>query len=101
MISIPVCHYIASTKIPKFWKRAKEEDVADVHEGLDFVEKVQNKKDRTKELIRRPTIAHLSAYNKKTKGTGEHLNLEKQFLEKFKSIGHVYCLESFIDKNLL
>ena len=79
-----VCHYIASTKIPKFWRRGKNEDVADANEGIDFIDKIQRKADKKKELIRRPTIAHLSAHQKKTKGSGEHLNLEKQFLEKLK-----------------
>ena len=36
--------------------------------------------------MRRPTIANLSAYHKKTKGKGETIDLEKEFLEKFEKI---------------
>ena len=42
---------------------------------------------KTDHLMRRPTIANLKAYHNKTKGQGEHINLEKQFLEKFSNIG--------------
>ena len=42
---------------------------------------------KTDHLMRRPTIANLKAYHNKTKGQGEHINLEKQFLEKFSNMG--------------
>ena len=40
--------------------------------------------------MRRPTIANLSAYHRRTKGKGEHIDLEKQFLEKFEQIGEFF-----------
>ena len=56
-------------------------------EGMEFASKIQSKSEKAKkEFIRRPTIAHLSAYHNK-KGKGEHLNLEKIWLDEFKSTG--------------
>ena len=82
-----MCHYIASTKIPKFWKRKKENENMTADEGMEFASKIQSKSEKAKkEFIRRPTIAHLSAYHNK-KGKGEHLNLEKIWLDEFKSTG--------------
>ena len=82
-----MCHYIASTKIPKFWKRKKDEESPDADGGIEAVSIIQNKKEKAnKDLIRRPTIADLSSYHKRTKGNrGEHLNLEKEFLENVKN----------------
>ena len=83
-----VCHYIASTEIPKFWKKKKDDDKLDAHDGLDLVGNIQKSEGGAKKsLMRRPTIANLSAYHKKTKGKGETIDLEKQFLEKFEKIG--------------
>ena len=80
-----MCHYIASTNIPKFWKRKKDEDSPDADGGIEAVSIIQNKKEKAnKDFIRRPTIADLSSYHKRNKG-GEHLNLEKQFLENVKT----------------
>ena len=85
---VAVCHYIASTEIPKFWKRKKDDDKLDAHDGLDLVGNIQKSEGGVKkDLMRRPTIANLSAYHKKTKGKGETIDLEKQFLEKFEKIG--------------
>ena len=83
-----VCHYIASTEIPKFWKKKKDDDKLNAHDGLDLVGNIQKSEGGVKkDLMRRPTIANLSAYHKKTKGKGETIDLEKQFLEKFEKIG--------------
>ena len=83
-----MCHYIASTEIPKFWKRKKDDDKLDAHDGLDLVGNIQKSEGGVKkDLMRRPTIANLSAYHMKTKGKGETIDLEKQFLEKFEKIG--------------
>ena len=82
-----MCHYISSTKIPKFWRRQNEEESPDADGGIEAVSVIQNKKDKaTKDLIRRPTVADLSSFHKKTKGNrGEHINLEKEFLENVKN----------------
>ena len=57
-------------------------------EGMEFASKIQSKSEKAKkEFIRRPAIAHLSAYHNK-KGKGEHLNLEKIWLDEFKSTGN-------------
>ena len=83
-----MCHYIASTKIPKFWEKKSERENMNVTEGLEFVHSIQNKKEKQSaaNLNRRPTIAHLSAYNKKG-GKGKTLNLEKQWLDRLQDTG--------------
>ena len=85
-----VCHYIASTEIPKFWERKKDDDKLDAHDGLDLVGNIQKSEsgDKKNLLNRRPTIANLSAYHKKTKGQGRTLDLEKEFREKFEKLGN-------------
>ena len=88
-----VCHYISSTEIPKFWKKKKDDANLNADEGLDLIHNIQKNESKQKDLIRRPTIANLSAYHKRTKGKGgEHIDLEKQFLEKFENIGMLHCL---------
>ena len=83
-----MCHYISSTEIPKFWKKKKDDANLNADEGLDLIHNIQKNESKQKDLIRRPTIANLSAYHKRTKGKGgEHIDLEKQFLEKFENIG--------------
>ena len=103
-----VCHYISSTEIPKFWKKKKDDANLNADEGLDLIHNIQKNESKQKDLIRRPTIANLSAYHKRTKGKGgEHIDLEKQFLEKFENIGMLHCLNGLsiisntIDANMI
>ena len=84
-----VCHYIASTKIKLFSRKSSDEE-QDVNKDMSNVTNyiIDSKHEqKTDHLMRRPTIANLKAYHNKTKGQGEHINLEKQFLEKFSNIG--------------
>ena len=55
--------------------------------ALDSAKKQITRK--TDQLMRRPTIANLKDYHNKTKGQGENINLEKQFLEKFSNMGQL------------
>ena len=86
-----VCHYIASTKLKLFSRKGsdKEQDVnTDMSNVTNYI--IDSKQgQKTDQLMRRPTIANLKEYHNKTKGQGEHINLEKQFLEKFSNMGQL------------
>ena len=86
-----VCHYIASTKLRLFSKKGSD-DEQDVNQDMSNVTNyiIDSKQgQKTDQLMRRPTIANLKDYHNKTKGQGEHINLEKQFLEKFSNMGQL------------
>ena len=86
-ISISVCHYIASTKV-RFFSRKGKDDQHNVNQDMSNVANyiIDSKKKPDSNLLRRPTVANLKNYHTKTKGQGELINLEKQFLEKFSNM---------------
>ena len=88
MIYISVCHYIASTKV-RFFSRKGTDKQHDVNRDMSNVANyiIDSKKKPDSNLLRRPTVANLKDYHSKTKGQGELINLEKQFLEKFSKMG--------------
>ena len=65
-----------------------------------IIDSKQGEKEKSN-LMRRPTVANLKNYHMKTKGQGELINLEKQFLEKFSNMSEFYHMISnvkhFID----
>ena len=58
---------------------------------------IDSKQGQKADLMRRPTIANLKEYHNKTKGQGEHINLEKQFLEKFSNMGQFKRFPCFLN----
>merc|ERR1739848_689254 len=84
-----LCHYIASTKV-RFFSRKGSDEEQNVNQDMSNVANyIIDSKQGPKadiNLMRRPTIANLKNYHMKTKGQGELINLEKQFLEKFSNM---------------
>lgn len=73
----------------RFFSRKGNDKQHDVNRDMSNVANyiIDSKKKPDSNLLRRPTVANLKDYHSKTKGQGELINLEKQFLEKFSKMG--------------
>ena len=75
----------------RFFHRKGADKQHEVNQDMSNVANyiIESKKTPDSNLIRRPTVANLKNYHSKTRGRGEQINLEKQFLEKFSNMSEL------------